>query len=147
MLSIRHLLGRHLPTSRCLLASPSAPKSTNAGGNNATTEHHDDESPSSSSASIVKKLLHDAATFEELRQDSATAAATPDTDWATLPYPDGTHFHRDQARKSHRAKVDPRETTIILFPGQGAQYVGMAAGLAKFPGARDIFEMASAVLK
>lgn len=89
----------------------------------------------------VQDLLENAATFEDLHRE------TPDNDWATLPYPEGTHLKRDQSKKAMRPKVDPKETSIILFPGQGAQYVGMAAGLVKFPGARDIFAMASEVLK
>lgn len=89
----------------------------------------------------VKDLLDNAATFEDLNKE------TPDNDWATLPYPEGTHLRRDQSKKAMRPKTDPKETSIILFPGQGAQYVGMAAGLVKFPGARDIFELASDVLK
>lgn len=111
-----------------------------------------DTKPLSSSAAAVKSLLDDAATFDEARQQDSNKTATTspaagDTDWATLPYPEGTHLRRDQAQKSLRPKTDPRETTIIMFPGQGAQYVGMAAGLVKFPGARDIFELASDVLK
>lgn len=89
----------------------------------------------------VKELLDNAATFEDINNE------TPDNDWATLPYPEGTHLRRDQSKKALRPKTDPKETSIILFPGQGAQYVGMAAGLVKFPGARDIFELASDVLK
>lgn len=52
---------------------------------------------------------------------------------------------RDQ--QNHRIKVDPNETSIVLFPGQGSQYVGMGQNLLKFPGARDIFELANEVLK
>lgn len=89
----------------------------------------------------VQELLDNAATFEDLNKE------TPDNDWATLPYPEGTHLRRDQSKKAMRPKTDPKETSIILFPGQGAQYVGMAADLMKFPGARDIFALASEVLK
>jgi [acyl-carrier-protein] S-malonyltransferase len=53
---------------------------------------------------------------------------------------------RDQAGKAFRSKTDPRETSIILFPGQGAQFVGMAKNLIKIPEARDMFELASDVL-
>lgn len=52
---------------------------------------------------------------------------------------------RDQ--QSHRIKTDPKDASIILFPGQGSQYVGMGQNLLKFPGARDIFEYANEVLK
>ncbi|XP_075161864.1 malonyl-CoA-acyl carrier protein transacylase beg [Haematobia irritans] len=45
-----------------------------------------------------------------------------------------------------RHKTNPKETSIILFPGQGTQYVGMASKLMRFPEARRIFELANDVL-
>lgn len=45
-----------------------------------------------------------------------------------------------------RPKIDPKETSIILFPGQGTQYVGMASKLMRFPEARRIYELANEVL-
>lgn len=135
MLSLR-FLRRHLSTGQRRLSA-----TTGGGGD-------DKLSPS---AAAVKSLLNDAATFDEARQDNPNHPAGDDghadTDWATLPYPEGTHLRRDQSRKSQRSSTDPRDTSIILFPGQGAQHVGMAANLVKFPGARDIFEMANEVLK
>lgn len=46
-----------------------------------------------------------------------------------------------------RPSIDPKETSVILFPGQGTQYVGMAKELMRFPQARSIFELANEVLK
>lgn len=67
--------------------------------------------------------------------------------WSTSPYPEGTVFDsRDQSKKEKRSSKDPRETSVILFPGQGAQYVGMAKGLLKIPEARDMFQIAKEVL-
>ncbi|EDS30220.1 malonyl CoA-acyl carrier protein transacylase [Culex quinquefasciatus] len=88
----------------------------------------------------VRDLLDNAATFEDAKPRSEQ-----DT-WATLPYVDGTFMGRDQSLKSSRPRIDLRETSIILFPGQGAQYVGMAKRLLKYPGARDIFQLANEVL-
>lgn len=99
------------------------------------------EGHSALGANKVQELLNDSATFKD--NESASEQNT----WATLPYVDGTYFKRDQANKSIRPKVDPRETSIILFPGQGAQYVGMASKLLKYPGARDIFALANEVLR
>lgn len=92
-------------------------------------------------STVLKDLLDNSATFDDIKTE------TPDNDWATLPYPDGTVLRRDQSKKALRPKIDPKETSVILFPGQGAQHVGMAQNLVKFPGARDIFAMASDVLK
>ncbi|XP_013107006.1 probable malonyl-CoA-acyl carrier protein transacylase, mitochondrial [Stomoxys calcitrans] len=50
------------------------------------------------------------------------------------------------AEEEVRQKTDPKETSIILFPGQGTQYVGMANKLMRFPEARRIFELANDVL-
>ncbi|XP_058462490.1 probable malonyl-CoA-acyl carrier protein transacylase, mitochondrial [Malaya genurostris] len=98
------------------------------------------EKPVAIGADKVRELLDNAASFEDVRPRSEQ-----DT-WATLPYVEGTHIKRDQALKSTRPKIDPRETSVILFPGQGAQFVGMASRLLKYPGARDIFALANEVL-
>lgn len=45
-----------------------------------------------------------------------------------------------------KPKTNPKNTSIVLFPGQGTQYVGMANKLLKFPEARRIFKMANEVL-
>ncbi|XP_055913056.1 probable malonyl-CoA-acyl carrier protein transacylase, mitochondrial [Eupeodes corollae] len=43
--------------------------------------------------------------------------------------------------------LQPRDASIVLFPGQGAQYVGMGKDLLRFPEARSIFQLANEVLK
>lgn len=88
--------------------------------------------------SNVEKLLDDAATFE--------SEGDGDNLWSTSPYPKGVN-PRLQSRHSLRPKVDPSETSLILFPGEGCQYVGMGKNLLRFPGARDIFDSASDILK
>ncbi|EDV95885.1 probable malonyl-CoA-acyl carrier protein transacylase, mitochondrial [Drosophila grimshawi] len=50
-------------------------------------------------------------------------------------------------QSSSRQAIDPKETSVVLFPGQGTQYVGMAKDLLRFPGARRIFQLANEVLK
>uniref|UniRef100_A0A023F858 [acyl-carrier-protein] S-malonyltransferase n=1 Tax=Triatoma infestans TaxID=30076 RepID=A0A023F858_TRIIF len=87
----------------------------------------------------VKALLDEAASFED------EEAARDGNEWSTSPYPKGATA-RNQALHSLRPRVDPRETSIILFPGQGTQYVGMGSDLVKFPGAKDLFEAANSVL-
>ncbi|KAH8298665.1 hypothetical protein KR018_009872 [Drosophila ironensis] len=46
-----------------------------------------------------------------------------------------------------RPAIDPKETTVVLFPGQGSQYVGMGKDLLRFPAARRLFELANEVLQ
>jgi [acyl-carrier-protein] S-malonyltransferase len=89
----------------------------------------------------IKDLLDNAATG-----DDSTPQNQADI-WSTSPYPTGAiHNNRDQSKKSNRPRTDPRETSIVLFPGQGSQYVGMAKKLVKIPEARDMFEIANQVL-
>lgn len=94
-----------------------------------------------SKSSEIKNLLENSATYDDLKNN------TPENDWSTLPYPEGTAVRHEQFSTSERPKVDPREMSIILFPGQGSHHVGMCKNLIKFPGARDIFELANEVLK
>ncbi|CAD5121635.1 DgyrCDS10128 [Dimorphilus gyrociliatus] len=50
---------------------------------------------------------------------------------------------RSQEKKVKRPLIDPRDTSIILFPGQGAQFVGMGRETLNFPNVRNMFEAAS----
>ncbi|XP_059620270.1 probable malonyl-CoA-acyl carrier protein transacylase, mitochondrial [Phlebotomus argentipes] len=97
--------------------------------------------PPPGGSSNVQELLDNAATFEDI------TPKTPDDEWATLPYPEGTSYRQSQAAKSRKPKKDPRKTSIILFPGQGAQFVGMGKDLVKIPSAKDMFSLASEILK
>lgn len=105
---------------------------------------HFSKSPSFRCSNKIKDLLNNAALGVE-PQNEADAQANV---WSTTPYPKGAILNstRDQSKKSKRSGKDPRETSIILFPGQGAQYVGMAKSLVRIPEAKDMFDIASEVL-
>lgn len=90
--------------------------------------------------SPLKKLLEDSASFEDLNKKN------PEQQWATLPYLSGSE-KRIQGDYFRQKKHDPRDLSIILFPGQGSQYVGMAKNLLQFPMTKDLFELASYLLK
>lgn len=54
-----------------------------------------------------------------------------------------------QKRKGLRTFIPedcPQNPTIVLFPGQGSQFIGMAKSLVDIPAAVDLFEIASEVL-
>lgn len=102
----------------------------------------DNESPPETRESKLKELLENSTAFVD------TTPKNSEDRWATLPYVEGTVFNkRDQNAHFERSKIDPSETSIVLFPGQGSQFVGMAKNLTKYPAARDLFEMASEILR
>jgi [acyl-carrier-protein] S-malonyltransferase len=70
----------------------------------------------------------------------------PEYIWSTSPYPEGVLLKRDQSRHFRKPNKDPRETSLILFPGQGTQFVGMGKDLMKYPIVRDLFDAANDLL-
>lgn len=93
-------------------------------------------------SSKIRNLLEDSVSFQERTHKKSLE------EWSTLPYPEGTVFkQRDQGTKIGKAKIDPHETSIILFPGQGTQFIGMGAQLVKIPEVLDMYEIASDILK
>ena len=55
---------------------------------------------------------------------------------------------REEEKKDQPAKIkiDPRDMSVLLFPGQGAQFVGMGKTLLDYPIVRDMYEVASTIL-
>ncbi|XP_019638344.1 PREDICTED: malonyl-CoA-acyl carrier protein transacylase, mitochondrial-like isoform X1 [Branchiostoma belcheri] len=53
---------------------------------------------------------------------------------------------KDLTEQKRRVKKDPRKSTVFLFPGQGAQFVGMARSLLGYPNVEDIFARARDIL-
>ncbi|XP_068611463.1 malonyl-CoA-acyl carrier protein transacylase, mitochondrial [Brachionichthys hirsutus] len=50
------------------------------------------------------------------------------------------------AVKRRRPVKDPRDCSVLLFPGQGSQFVGMGRGLLKYPNVREMFTVAQRIL-
>ncbi|RVE56631.1 hypothetical protein OJAV_G00223490 [Oryzias javanicus] len=48
--------------------------------------------------------------------------------------------------QQRRLRKDPRRCSVLLFPGQGSQFVGMAGGLLQYPNVRDMFSVAQRIL-
>ncbi|XP_049876098.1 probable malonyl-CoA-acyl carrier protein transacylase, mitochondrial [Pectinophora gossypiella] len=84
--------------------------------------------------SPLRNLLDDASAFGEARPEDA------ELQWATLPYAAAP------SERQAALRVDPRETTVLLFPGQGAEHVGMGRQLKDVPAARQLYDLASEVL-
>ncbi|KAJ8911979.1 hypothetical protein NQ315_003258 [Exocentrus adspersus] len=89
--------------------------------------------------SPLKRALDDSASFQDLN------VKFPQQQWITLPYVEKAKF-RKQGDFYRRPKSDPHDASVILFPGQGAQYVGMANSLLKFPMAEELFELSNYIL-
>jgi acyl transferase domain-containing protein len=83
--------------------------------------------------------------------------------WASAPYPrddlqrlfDRNVRTEERAKKGDRRPLSDELTfyelpierrSIVLFPGQGSQYVGMGASLLACPGARNLFDAARHIL-
>ena len=86
-------------------------------------------SSKSPNESPLKSVLQNATLYDELRVKS---------EWATQPYP---HLPPDMEKE----RTDPREVSVILFPGQGTQYIGMGKKLFKYPGVTELYDCASEV--
>ena len=44
-------------------------------------------------------------------------------------------------------QIDPRDTSVVLFPGQGSQFVGMGMQLLEYPNVMDMYDLASEILR
>lgn len=91
----------------------------------------------------LKSLLENSTAFVDTKPQNELDR------WATSPYADGTIISRQNRSELdiERPKIDPRDTSVILFPGDDAQFIGMAKSLECVPAAKDLFDYASEVLK
>ncbi|CAL4163243.1 unnamed protein product, partial [Meganyctiphanes norvegica] len=87
-----------------------------------------------------RDLLNNAVSFK------AESPIGPDDVWTQGPYPHNSNYRQSQAKHSHRPAVAPESTSIVLFPGQGNQFVGMGKDLLEYPNVQEMFEAASAIL-
>nr|XP_049692349.1 probable malonyl-CoA-acyl carrier protein transacylase, mitochondrial [Helicoverpa armigera] len=117
---------RHINRMFCKICSP--PKFARACSKSSQVNGKTDESP-------LRRLLDEASTYGE----AETQAAEPEMRWATQPY-------AARASPSEPPRVQPRDTAVLLFPGQGSQYVGMGRRLMDIPAAKRLYELASTVV-
>ncbi|XP_015177831.1 PREDICTED: probable malonyl-CoA-acyl carrier protein transacylase, mitochondrial [Polistes dominula] len=94
-----------------------------------------DELNNTSEEKELQRLLKEAATYSDAK----------DTNWVTTPYPANAPTSVEED-KIEVPKIDPRDRTIILFPGQGILKVGAVEKYLRYPGAKEIFEIANEIL-
>lgn len=87
--------------------------------------------------SPLRRLLDDASSYSEGEQE----AIDPELHWATQPY-----AARPKNVTPVEERVEPRDTAVLLFPGQGSQWVGMGRRLLEIPAAKELYELASSVV-
>lgn len=52
----------------------------------------------------------------------------------------------DVPEKEKRLRREPGNVSVLLFPGQGSQFVGMGRGLLKYGAVQDMFSVARKIL-
>lgn len=95
---------------------------------------------------MIQKLL-----FRNILRKVNSSNITESRHFASETSNNGSSNPRNYEEKQKRLRAFipadcPKDPTIILFPGQGAQFVGMAKSLVDNPAAMDLFEIASEVL-
>ncbi|XP_041833603.1 malonyl-CoA-acyl carrier protein transacylase, mitochondrial [Melanotaenia boesemani] len=60
--------------------------------------------------------------------------------------PDSSSGIQSPVVQKRRPRKDPTGCSVLLFPGQGSQFVGMGRGLLKYPNVKEMFSVAQKVL-
>lgn len=81
-----------------------------------------------------------------LENSSPLKRSLTDKTWATMPYTEGTVFQNETDEKDTYFDINVEGLSIIMFPGQGCQYVGMGSELLHYPIVQDMFASAGEVL-
>jgi len=99
------------------------------------------------------QIVSTAVSTDSLKQQLNDAVGIPQPD-AELEFPSDifaeqkseAFSQRDQERNAFRPRINPMDTSIVLFPGQDSQYVGMGAKLLAYPAVEKMYKTASNIL-
>lgn len=103
------------------------------------------ESQSESSTNDYKTIPTGEENVARLVKEAATYSDAKDTSWSTSPYPAGVPPSVED-EKPAKPSIDPLETCVLLFPGQGILKVGWVKDYLRFPQAKELFEIANEIL-
>lgn len=150
MLSLR-MLQRALSdkTAPCLSRLLSLRQINKFSDSTATRNERSDESNTGESQDCKPaegdvKIPSGEENLSRLLKEAATYSDAKDTNWSTSPYPADapTSVEKEVAKP----KIDPLDTCIVLFPGQGTIKVGMVQKYLRFPQAKELFKIANQIL-
>uniref|UniRef100_G3MT59 [acyl-carrier-protein] S-malonyltransferase n=1 Tax=Amblyomma maculatum TaxID=34609 RepID=G3MT59_AMBMU len=137
--------------SRCLVSKPKSTVLRRAfsstvlrhSQDNIAKDNEEKRSKASQNADYKKenvaRLFRESATFDAERQQNADA-------WSSPAYPVSFKVPEEE-KYEETVRIDPKNTSVILFPGQGSQFVGMGRHLLEYPNVAAMYERASDILK
>ncbi|XP_046491366.1 probable malonyl-CoA-acyl carrier protein transacylase, mitochondrial [Neodiprion pinetum] len=112
--------------SRCMLSRSLSDKPPCENGDHETTDKKSSE---------ISQLLEGATIYDPAENSG----------WATSAYPENC-IPNVQGQHAERPNINPTETSIILFPGQGNIKVGDVKPYLQYPEAKYLFEIANEAL-
>lgn len=100
-----------------------------------SSKARDYKPPDSLQDTPVSQLLDEAATYSEVTS----------TKWVTTPYA-ATAGISQEDMELRKPKINPSDTSVMLFPGQGVIKVGQVREYMRFPRVKELFEIANEML-
>ena len=88
-----------------------------------------------------RKICLSELSLHHVRQLSSGVRNGSKDENVTLPDPES-----EASDKEQRPRKDPGQVSVLLFPGQGSQFVGMGRGLLKYGAVQDMFSVARKIL-